>query len=88
MGFTKPTPLKEHWEKLINDENINLNVEFTQAFETMLTRLELRSKWVAEIKVAQHQYDETGLHLTQQELEEWLEKVKAGENVPMPEVHT
>ena len=33
-------------------------------------------------------YEETGLHLTGEEVDEWLAKIEAGENPPMPPCHT
>lgn len=33
-------------------------------------------------------YKETGLHLTQEEVEKWMEQRARGERVPMPKLHT
>lgn len=33
-------------------------------------------------------YEETGLHLTQKEVEDWMKRRSRGERVPMPKLHT
>ena len=37
---------------------------------------------------AWQQYQKDGLHLTNEEMSAWLERLKAGEDAPIPEFHT
>ncbi|MEO6013086.1 MAG: hypothetical protein ABIQ30_05825 [Devosia sp.] len=37
---------------------------------------------------AHEEYKRTGLHLTQEEVEEWMAKRARGERAPMPKLHT
>jgi predicted transcriptional regulator len=58
-----------------------------EAVEEYVSRAEKREEFrQAALAVAEH-YDMTGLHLTQEEMEEWMLKVEAGEDAPMPECH-
>ena len=41
----------------------------------------------ADADASAKHYEETGLHLTHDEVHAWVEKIKAGEIVPMPECH-
>ena len=58
-----------------------------QALETYLTREEKREAWRKEGIEAWEEYQKTGLHLTNAEVVDWMDKIIAGENVPMPKCH-
>ena len=77
-------PLKERWDKLISDKNIDLENDLGEVFESIVPRLE----WVAQVRASKQHLDETGLHLTQEELRQWHEESKSGKVVPLPEAHT
>ena len=58
-----------------------------QALETFVNREEKREAWRQEGIAAWEEYKRTGLHLTQEELESWANKLGQGEKVPMPKCH-
>ncbi len=58
-----------------------------QALEAYLIREEKREAWRKEGIEAWEEYQKTGLHLTNAEVVDWMDKIIAGENVPMPKCH-
>ena len=58
-----------------------------QALETYVTRELKREAWRQEGIAAWDEYQRTGLHLTNDEVLDWLGRTAAGENVEMPECH-
>lgn len=48
---------------------------------------EERAAWLAEGRAAWEDYQRTGLHLANEEVMEWMDKIIAGEQVPMPKCH-
>jgi predicted transcriptional regulator len=49
---------------------------------------ETEEEFWASVEASHRDYQETGLHLTHDEVVEWMEKRLRGERVPMPEPHT
>lgn len=49
---------------------------------------EERQAWYREGIESLREYRRTGLHITLEELEEWVEKLKTDPHTPMPECHT
>ena len=49
---------------------------------------ETRAEYLAEAERRYRHMRETGLHVTQAEAEEWIEKLLRGENPPLPKEHT
>lgn len=58
-----------------------------QALEAYLIREEKREAWRKEGIEAWEEYQKTGLHLTNAEVVDWMDKIIAGENVSMPKCH-
>ena len=58
-----------------------------QALEAYVSREEVREAWRNEGIEAWEEYQKTGLHLTNAEVVDWMDKIIAGENVPMPKCH-
>jgi predicted transcriptional regulator len=50
-------------------------------------RREKREQFRLDTLAALEDYDRTGLHLTGEEVDEWLAKLEAGEDVSPPECH-
>ena len=46
-----------------------------------------REQLLREVLAAWTDYQTTGLHLTAEEADEWLAKLEAGEQAPVPECH-
>ena len=59
-----------------------------RAIEDYVDRAEKRRQFNEDSRAALEEYRRTGLHLTHEEVMEWMNKVIAGEHPPMPEPHT
>ncbi len=59
-----------------------------KAVEHYAMDFETRDELLEKAMAALADYEETGLHLTGEEVDEWLAKIEAGENPPMPPCHT
>lgn len=58
-----------------------------QAIETYVAREEKREAWRQEGIAAWEEYQQTGLHLTNAEVKEWLSELAEGNNVEPPKCH-
>ena len=59
-----------------------------EAVEDYLSRAEKREEFrQASLAAAEH-YDSTGRHLTQEEVDDWVDRLVAGEDAPPPQCHT
>lgn len=58
-----------------------------QAIENYVTREEKREAWRQEGIAAWEEYQQTGLHLTNAEVKEWLGQLAGGNNVEPPKCH-
>lgn len=58
-----------------------------EAIETYVEREEKREAFRQDALQAWEEYQQTGLHLTGDEVDAWLEKLEAGEDAEMPECH-
>lgn len=59
-----------------------------QAIEQYVEREEKRERFRREAVAAAEEFDRTGLHLTGEEVDAWLERLANGEDVEMPAWHT
>lgn len=50
--------------------------------------IEREDEWDREAIESYEEYQRTGLHLTNDEVLEWLEKLARGEDAPLPPCHT
>ena len=58
-----------------------------QAIENYVTHEEKREAWRQEGIAAWEEYQQTGLHLTNAEVKEWLAQLAAGHKVEPPKCH-
>ena len=58
-----------------------------QAIETFVSCGEKREAWRQEGIATWEEYQRTGLHLTNEEVMDWLARTAAGEDPEMPECH-
>ena len=58
-----------------------------QALEAYVSREEKREAWRKEGMDAWEEYQKTGLHLSNGEVMEWMDKIIAGEKAQMPKCH-
>lgn len=59
----------------------------SEAIEQYLERLGKREQFLKDGVAAWKDYQETGLHLTGDEIESWIEKLESGEDAELPECH-
>ena len=57
------------------------------AIESCVSRGEKREAWRRAGMAAWEEHQRTGLHLTNEEVLDWLVRTAAGEDVEMPECH-
>ncbi len=67
--------------KMSTTELVDLAVDF------FLERAETPEEEIAGVNDALRDYDETGLHVTNDEVREWLERIANGEDAPPPKPH-
>ena len=60
----------------------------SDAIEEYVDRAERRAKLLVEMEQAHEEYKKTGLHLTQQEVDDWMKTRRVDRNAPMPKLHT
>ena len=58
-----------------------------QALEAYVSREEKREAWRKEGMDAWEEYQKSGLHLSNGEVMEWMDKIIAGEKAQMPKCH-
>lgn len=58
------------------------------AVDFFLERAETPEEELAMLDERSREMDETGLHLTHEEVSEWLRRIAKGERVPPPKAHT
>lgn len=82
-----PTPLRERIKNLADARNQSAHAIMLQAIESYVEREEKREALRQEAKAAHEHYMQTGLHLTNDEVIGWMDKIIQGEKVPMPKCH-
>ena len=58
-----------------------------EAIDEYVSREEKRLAFHTDAMAAWEQYQTTGLHLSAEEVDTWLEKLEAGEDAQLPECH-
>jgi predicted transcriptional regulator len=58
-----------------------------QAIENFVSREEKREAWRQEGIAAWEEYQRTGLHLTNDEVIDWMDTIIRGEKASMPKCH-
>jgi predicted transcriptional regulator len=79
--------IQERVERLAEARHRTKESVLCEAVEDYVTRAEKREEFRQNALAASEHYRTTGLHLTQEEVEEWMLKFEAGEDAPMPECH-
>lgn len=80
--------LRDRLRAVAKDRQSTVNRLMNQALREFVTRAELRSAFLREAEEAHRDYLETGLHVTQAEMDVWFDAIARGENPPLPEPHT
>ncbi|MES2016390.1 MAG: CopG family transcriptional regulator [Pseudomonadota bacterium] len=74
-------------EQVAKAREVNLRAVVLEALEQYLQREEAHAAWMREGDEALKHYEETGLHLTGEEVEEWLARLEEGDDVDLPPCH-
>lgn len=82
-----PGELKERLQKLAEARQRTPHALMLQALEAFVSREEQRESLRREGIAAWEEYRRTGLHLTGDEVREWIERVRRGEKAAMPARH-
>lgn len=82
-----PGELRERLQKLAKARQRTPHTLMLQALETFVSREEKREAWRQEGMAAWEHYQRTGLHLTNDEVKEWLAQLAAGNRVEPPSCH-
>lgn len=80
--------LKERVQAISEDEDRSANWLMNDAISKYVERKEHRKALRQQMRDAHEEYQRTGLHLTQDEVREWMAKRASGERAPMPKLHT
>jgi predicted transcriptional regulator len=59
-----------------------------EALKEYISREEKREEFRQDALASLEHYERTGLHLTDEEVDQWFAKLEAGEDAKLPECHT
>lgn len=79
--------MKERVRRLATYNRRTAHWIMREAIEEYVSREEKRQAFHRDAMAAWEQYQTTGLHLTGDEVDAWLEKLEAGENAQLPKCH-
>ncbi len=81
------TEMKARVERLAESQRRTSHWIVREAIDEYVSREEKRQSFQQDAQAAWEDYQRTGLHLTNGEVGEWLEKIEAGEGAELPECH-
>lgn len=79
--------LRERLQRLAKSRQRTPHALMVQAIENFVSREEKREAWRQEGMAAWEEYQQTGLHLTNAEVKEWLSQLAEGANAEPPKCH-
>ena len=79
--------IHERVERLAEAKHLSKESILREAVEDYLMRAEKREEFRQAAIASWEHYQATGLHVTGEEMEEWMLKIEAGEDAPPPECH-
>lgn len=74
-------------ERIAKMREVDVHTLVLEALEQYLEREEDRAEWIRQGDESLKHFNETGLHLTGDEVDEWLDRLEAGEDVDPPPCH-
>ena len=86
-NVTLASALHKRVEMLASEHRQTPNSLMSEAIEQYVHRQEKREQFLKDGVAAWKDYKETGLHLTGQDINAWLERLDAGEDAELPECH-
>ena len=82
-----PGELRERLHSLAESRQRTPHALMLQAIENFVSREEKREAWRQEGIAAWEEYQSTGLHLTGDEVDAWLDELAKGNDVEPPKCH-
>lgn len=82
-----PHPLRERVKTLADARNLSAHAVMVQAIEAYVDREEKREALRQEARAAHDHFVATGLHLTGEEVDAWLDELANGHDVEPPKCH-
>src|SRR6266702_1837423 len=79
--------IKDRVQRLAEARRRSAHWIMREAIAEYVAREEKREQFRLDTLAAWEEDERTGLHLTEQEADEWLTKLVEGKNVPVPECH-
>jgi len=79
--------MKERVQRLASAQRRTAHWVMREAIEQYVERQEKREQFLRDGLAAWEDYRATGLHLTEEEVDDWLAKLEAGEDAELPECH-
>ena len=80
--------LREKLRVIATREGSTANRLMNEAIEDFVEKKERRAAYLREVEARHQDFVETGLHLTQNEVDVWIDGLLRGEDPPIPEPHT
>ncbi len=80
--------LKDRIQHLANTRRRSAHWIMREAIEQYVEREEKHERFKQDALKAWEEYQETGLHLTHEEVDAWLAKLEAGEDTEPPPCHS
>lgn len=82
-----PQSLRERVKKLADARKQSAHIVMLQAIESYVDREEKREALRQEARTAHDHYMQTGLHLSGEEVDAWLDELAKGHDVEPPKCH-
>lgn len=82
-----PHELRRRIQNLAAIRNQSAHAFMLSALENYVNQEEEREAWRQEGIKAWEEFQQTGLHLTNQEVVDWMDKIIQGNEEPMPKCH-
>lgn len=79
--------MKERVQKVATTQRRTAHWVMREAIEQYVEREEKRERYLRDGMAAWEDYQTTGLHLTEEEVDAWLGKLATGEDAELPECH-
>jgi predicted transcriptional regulator len=79
--------IKDRVKRLAEIQRRSSHWIMREAIAEYVTRAEKREQFKQDALDAWEHYQRTGLHVRDEEFDEWVAKLEAGENAPAPQCH-
>ena len=87
ISIRLPADLKDCIQKLATTRQRSTNALVVQAITAFVEREEKREAIRQECIAAHEHYQQTGLHVTQAEVKDWIAQLRQGKQVGAPKCH-